>query len=293
MRITLDQLRIFSAVAEREHLTGAAQALRLSQGSVSVQVRRLEKALGLPLLHRVGRNVRLTDIGRAVHSQALEALKSAQTIEDLANSFLLEDRGEVAVVAGLVIGAHRLSGWLGPFVQANPRIDVHISIAPLPAAMQSLATGAADVVIVGAPVLTPNVETIALERTELVIVVAAQHPLATHPSPLKELQKHRHLAHEHGSATQMHAGSVLRHFADLSPTTELEEGALLAALHTGLGFAVMPRAIVEAEIADGRLAVLKGPGRPVPVAFTAVRRVGPHTPVVDAFWAHLQQLGPA
>jgi len=157
----------------------------------------------------------------------------------------------------------------------------------------AFATGAAAVVIVGPPVLTPNVETIALERTELVIVVAAQHPLATHPSPLKELQKHRHLAHEHGSATQMHAGSVLRHFADLSPTTELEEGALLAALHTGLGFAVMPRAIVEAEIADGRLAVLEGPGRPVPVAFTAVRRVGPHTPVVDAFWAHLQQLGPA
>jgi DNA-binding transcriptional LysR family regulator len=293
MRITLEQLRIFSAVAEREHLTAAAQALRLSQGSVSVQVRRLEKALGLPLLHRVGRNVRLTDVGRAVHRQALEALRSAQSVEDLATSYLQEDRGEVVVAAGLVIGAHRVSGWIGPFVHAHPLIDVHISIAPLQAAMESLITGVADIVLVGAAVPTANVETVTLERTELVIVVASQHPLATHASPLDDLSKHRHLAHEHGSATQLHAGGVLHHLADLSPTTELEEGALLAALHTGLGFAVMPRSTVEAEIAAGSLTVLEGPGGPVPVAFTAVRRIGPHTPAVDAFWRHLQSLAPA
>jgi DNA-binding transcriptional LysR family regulator len=291
LRITLDQLRIFSAVAEREHLTGAAHALRLSQGSVSAQVRRLERALGLPLLHRVGRNVRLTDIGRAVHLQALEALKSAQSIDDLATAYLQEDRGEITVAAGLVIGAHRLSGWLGPFVQTHPRIDVRIAIAPLQAAMDSLMTGAADVVVVGAAVPALNVETIALERTELIIVVAAQHPLATGHEPLAELGRYRHLAHEHGSATEMHASSVLHKYADGSPTVEMEEGALLAALHTGLGFAVMPRAIVEADIAAGRLVALTGAGSPVPVSFTAVRRMGPHTPVVDTFWKHLQQLG--
>jgi DNA-binding transcriptional LysR family regulator len=293
LRITLDQLRIFSAVAEREHLTGAAHALRLSQGSVSAQVRRLERALGLPLLHRVGRNVRLTDIGRAVHIQALEALKSAQSIDDLATAYLQEDRGEITVAAGLVIGAHRLSGWLGPFVRDHPHIDVRISIAPLQAAMDSLLSGAADVVVVGAAVPAANVETIALERTELIVVVAAQHPLATHRAPLTQLGKYRHLAHEHGSATEMHASSVLHNDADESPMVEMEEGALLAALHTGLGFAVMPRAIVETDIAAGRLVVLTGEGSPVPVSFTAVRRMGPHTPVVDTFWNHLAQLGAA
>jgi len=290
MRITLDQLRIFSAVAEREHLTGAARALRLSQGSVSVQVRRLERALGLPLLHRVGRNVRLTDIGRAVHRQAQEALRSAQSIEDLAGAYLQEDCGEVAVAAGSVIGAHRLSGWLGPFVQAHPRIDIRISITPMQSAMEALAGGAVDVVILGAAVPMANVEMLALERTELVIVVASQHPLAAHPSPLAELDKHRYLKHDHGSATQAHASSVLRDLADNSPTVELEEGALVAALHTGLGFAVMPRAIVEEQIAAGSLVVLNGPGPAVPVAFSAVRRMGPHTPVVEAFWTYLQGL---
>ena len=290
-RITLDQLRIFSAVAEREHLTAAAQALRLSQGSVSVQVRRLERALGLPLLHRVGRNVRLTDVGRAVHRQALEALRSAQSVEDLASAYLQEERGEVHVTAGHVIGAHRLSAWLGPFVGAHPRIELHIGIAPLAAAMEALAAGDSDIVIVGSEVDAPGVETVTLERTELVIVVAAQHPLARHPRPLQELGHHRHLAHERGSATQLRARDVLRSHADRSPTTELDEGALMAALRSGLGYAVMPRAIVEAEVAEGSLCVIAGPGRPVHVAFTAVRRQSPHTPVVEALWAHLGRLG--
>ena len=293
LRITLDQLRIFSAVAEREHLTAAAQALHLSQGSVSVQVRRLERALGLPLLHRVGRNIRLTDVGRAVHRQAVEALKSAQSVEDLATAYLQEDRGQVTVAAGMVIGAHRLSGWLAPFVQGHPHVEVHIAITPLQMAMDSLAAGEVDVVVVGAEVPSANVESIILERTELVIVVASQHPLAAHPTPLTQLGQYRYLAHERGSATQLHAGAVLGGHEEHSPTTELEEGTLQAALHTGLGFAVMPRSIVEGEIAAGRLTVIDGPGEPIAVGFTAVRRPGPHTPVVDAFWAHLKAVSTA
>ena len=63
--VTLDQLHTFLAVAERQHVSEAAEALGISQGSVSTVVHRLEKRLGLPLFQRVGRNVRLTDVGRA------------------------------------------------------------------------------------------------------------------------------------------------------------------------------------------------------------------------------------
>src|ERR1700692_736638 len=60
-RITLDQLHTFLAVAERERVTAAAEALGLSQGSVSGGVRRPQATLGLPLLQRVGPHVQLTD----------------------------------------------------------------------------------------------------------------------------------------------------------------------------------------------------------------------------------------
>jgi DNA-binding transcriptional LysR family regulator len=258
---------------------------------VSAQVRRLERALGLPLLHRVGRNVRLTDVGRAVRHLAVDVLEQAAAIEDLAAGYRQEDHGEVSVVAGPVIGAHRISNWLGPFVRAHPHVDVRISIAAMQPATEALSSGRVDVAILGNASAAPNFETISLERTELVVVVAAQHPLAGIRNPLTKLSAYRCLAHEHGSATQVHATRVLGDLGDLSPTIELEEGALVAALHTGLGYAVMPRAIIETDIAEGRLVVLPRPGRPVPVVFTAMRRPGPHTPVVQTFWEHLGALG--
>ena len=60
---TFEQIRTFLAVASREHVTHAARALGLSQPAVTQQVHQLERALGVPLLQRVGRNVQLTDGG--------------------------------------------------------------------------------------------------------------------------------------------------------------------------------------------------------------------------------------
>ena len=77
--VTLDQLHTFLAVAERQHVSEAAEALGISQGSVSTVVHRLEKRLGLPLFQRVGRNVRLTDVGRALRPLATRAPRSARS----------------------------------------------------------------------------------------------------------------------------------------------------------------------------------------------------------------------
>src|SRR5438132_601294 len=165
--VTLDQLHSFTAVAEREHITEAAMALRLSQGSVSAAIHRLEETLGVPLLNRVGRHVRLTDVGRAVRQLAIRTLDAAAEIEQLAAGYLV---------------------------------------------------------------------------------------------------------HESGSATQLRAARVLGSHADTSATVELEEGALLAALLAGIGFAVMPRSVVQNDIAAGRLVVLERRAAPVIQQFTAARR---------------------
>jgi len=289
-RLTLEQLRVFVAVAELEHLTRAARAMRLGQGSVSTQVRRLEKALGVPLLHRVGRNIRVTDAGRNVQGLALELLKQAEAIENLAAGYQRGQQGQISVAAGLVIGAHRTSSWLAPFVKAHPRIDVRIAIMPMARAVEALSNGRVDVAILGMAVQSPVFETISLERTELVLVVAAEHPLAHVRQPMSQLASHRYLSHEQGSGTQQHATDVVGHHADLAATIELEEGALLAALHSGLGFAVMPRAVVESDIASGRLVVLNHGRHRVPAVFSALRRKGDQNPAVGTFWEHLRSV---
>lgn len=62
--MTLEQLRIFVAVAEREHMTRAAEALGLVQSAVSAAIAALESRHGTPLFHRIGRRIELTDAGR-------------------------------------------------------------------------------------------------------------------------------------------------------------------------------------------------------------------------------------
>jgi len=285
-RITLDQLHTFVAVADHEHVTGAAEALRQSQGSVSAAITRLEAALGLPLFHRVGRNVRLTDVGRAVRFLAVRALDEAQQVERLARGYAAFELGEITIASGRVTGAHLLARWLAPFVREHPHIDVRLQLAPLQDLMAMLHSGASDVVLLGAAVSDDDVDVVTLERTELVLVVAAQHPLANRPAPMRELLEHRHLAHDPGTATHALARELLGDPA-VRLALVLDETALHAALLAGLGYAAMPRAAVERELLDGTLVELPRPGRPVHQEFRAARRRGLATPAADAFWRHL------
>ena len=289
-RVTLDQLRVFVAVADREHITGAAKALRMSQGAVSGLVHRLETRLGLPLFQRVGRNVRLTDVVESVRRLAARVLDEVSEIEDMSAGYHAVERGEITIAAGRVMGAHRLARWVAPFALAHPHLTIKISLAPMHTLVEMLHGGTADVVMLGSLVKAPEMESLILERTDMVLLVSSEHPLATTPNPLNELAAYRYLAHEAGTATEPRATEALAGVADASMTVELEEGALHAALLAGLGFAMMPRSVVVDDIDSGRLALLPRPGRRVAQVFSAARRRGTPTPAQEAFWDYLSGL---
>src|SRR6266446_1452284 len=81
---TLEQLRSFVAVAESEHISRAADSLHLTQAAVTQQVRNFEQAVGVQLLERVGRRVRLTDAGRSLAEACRAALRAVEVIDDSA-----------------------------------------------------------------------------------------------------------------------------------------------------------------------------------------------------------------
>jgi DNA-binding transcriptional LysR family regulator len=289
-RVTLEQLRVFVAVADREHITGAAKALHMSQGAVSGLVHRLEATLGLPLFQRVGRNVRLTDVGESLRRLAARVLDEVSEIEDMSAGYHAVERGEITIAAGRVMGAHRLARWVAPFAIAHPHLTVRISLAPMHTLVEMLMGGTADVVLLGSLVKAPEIESIILERTDMVLLVSADHPLATTPDPLSALASYRYLAHEAGTATEPRASEALAGAADTSMTVELEEGALHAALLAGLGFAMMPRSVVVNDIVSGQLVALPSPGPRVVQVFSAARRRVTPTPAQHAFWEYLNGL---
>jgi DNA-binding transcriptional LysR family regulator len=83
---TFEQVRSFVAVAEHEHISKAASSLFLTQGAVTQQVRHFERAVGLQLLERRGRGVRLTDAGRTIAIACRATLRSVQVLEETAES---------------------------------------------------------------------------------------------------------------------------------------------------------------------------------------------------------------
>jgi len=293
-RFTFEQLRTFAAVAAREHVTGAAAAMGISQGAVSEQLRLLEGALGLRLIERAGRGIRVTEAGRAVQRLAVAVLDGVLAIEALGAEYDAGRRGSVAVGCGHVLGAHRLSAWLRRFVESNPLLDVDIVLDGWTTLVERLHAGTVDIAVLSVDAAPPGLETIVLEQTEVVIVVAASHPLAADPAAAADrLGAHRQLVHGRGSGTETLARQILATAASSAARVELEEGALLAALRAGLGWAAMPRSVVDPECATGGLVVLPHAGGAVVQRFCAVRRRGPSSAAVESLWAHLQDIAGA
>src|SRR5579872_2153902 len=96
---TIEQMRSFLAVAEREHVSRAAAELHLTQGAVTQQLHNFERALGIRLLERVRRGVRLTDAGRTLVASCRGAMRSLELVSEAAQSIRSLEAGSLLVAA--------------------------------------------------------------------------------------------------------------------------------------------------------------------------------------------------
>lgn len=187
MEIDLQSVRIVRAIAEHGSISAAARALGYSQPAVSQHVRRAERRLGVPLVVRAGRGVRLTEPG-------LVLARHAQTIGQALDAA----RGELAELVGLGTGTVRIAAFptasstivprlLSAVRDAHPGLTVSYIEAEPPEALAMLREGAVDVAITFAypgDRADPHresegpVETVSLFTEPVVIVLPEQHPLA-------------------------------------------------------------------------------------------------------------------
>ena len=107
-RATLDQLRVFLAVVEHMHFTRAAEALYMTQSSVSAAIQILEESYGTKLFHRINRRVEITDAGRLLHAEAQKVLDQMDLIERGLQELNNLQRGELKLGASLTTGNY----WL-------------------------------------------------------------------------------------------------------------------------------------------------------------------------------------
>src|SRR3982074_3537060 len=112
--MTLEQLRVFVAVAERQHVTRAAAVLNLAQSAVSAAIAALEARHGAKLFHRVGRGVELTEAGALFLVEARAVLARAEAAELVLSELGNLKRGSLAGHASQTIASYWLPRHLGP-----------------------------------------------------------------------------------------------------------------------------------------------------------------------------------
>src|SRR6185312_9054946 len=142
--MTLEQLRIFVAVADRQHLTQGAVALNLSPSAVSTAIRTLEDRYGTKLFNRVGRQIELTDTGRRFLPEARAALTAAAAAELALVESASLTVGSLRLQASQTVAAYWLPPVLMRFRAAYPGVSLALDIGNTETVTRAVREGAAD-----------------------------------------------------------------------------------------------------------------------------------------------------
>jgi len=262
--VTLEQLRIFLAVAEREHVTRAAEALNLTQSAVSGAINALESRHGVKLFHRVGRRIELTEAGRVLIDQARTILMNVRAAETAMADLSDIRRGTLTVFASQTIASYWLPRRLVEFNSRYPQIDLKLEVGNTAQCTQAIIAGSADLGLIEGGIDEPSVSIELVATDRLAIVVGAQHPWArTLPTLPRDLCETGWILREPGSGTR---SSFERALQDM----QIEPNALRVAIELPSNEAVC--AAVEASqfattVSETVAAPGIGAGRLVPVPF--------------------------
>jgi len=260
--MTLDQLRLFVAVAERQHLTQAARALNVAQSAASHAIAALEARHGTRLFDRVGRRIVLTEAGRAFLDEARLVLTQAERAERTLSEFGTLARGTLAVHASQTIAGCWLPRHLVAFHRAWPGVAVRLTVGNTAQVADAVDSGRADLGFVEGEVATETLERRLVARDRLVAVVGPEHAWRDLESlDAETLAAGEWVLREPGSGTREALEMALEGLgvptARLQVTLELPSNeAVRAAVEAGLGATALSASVVAPSLEAGLLQAL-------------------------------------
>ncbi|UCE88592.1 MAG: LysR family transcriptional regulator [Pseudomonadota bacterium] len=256
---TLRQLQVFEAIVRLGSFTRAAEELFLTQPTVSMQIRKLNDAMGLPLFEHVGRNVKPTEAGLELYEacrRMFEIMANLETkIADLKG--MKCGRLRMAVISTAKYLAPEI---LGEFSRLYPGIEFSLKVSNRERIIERMHANEDDLYIMGqAPEDEIEVDAFPIAPNPLVVLAPKSHPLvAKKKIPLSKLAKEPFIIREPGSGMR---DATLRVFnaAGLRPNVRMELGSNEAIKHAvvgGLGLSVLSLHTLTLEGAEGPVAIL-------------------------------------
>ena len=202
-RISFRQLQVFEAVARLLSYTRAAEELFLTQPTVSMQIKKLESDIGLPLTEQIGKKVSLTDAGNALYQASRDMLDTLARFEMEVDDQkgLKTGRLRIAVVTTAKYFAPRL---LGKFCQLYPGINVFLEVTNRENILERMSHNLDDLYLVGKPPESSDLEFQPYLPNPMVVIAPAGHKFAHRKSiPLSEIAAENFIIRERGSGTRV------------------------------------------------------------------------------------------
>jgi DNA-binding transcriptional LysR family regulator len=292
--MTLEDLRVFAAVASERSFSRAARTLGRTQPAVSQAIRRLEQACGERLIDRSLRDGTLTDAGDLLLDYARRAMMLVGEASTAVAELRAVKKGRVVIGANEA-GVHTLLPVVTAFHTQFPSVLVDVRRVHSRQMAQEILLRSIDFGVL--PFVPPDRELLSLPlgTDELVLLVPPGHPFAKRKQvTMEEMGRQPVIAHNDPSPAR---DRVLRLYekrhAPLNILMSLPSlDGIKRAVETGLGVALLPRRCAQAEIARGQLAEVKVPELRSPRQLRFVfRRDGEFSHACQAFLDVVRKYG--
>jgi DNA-binding transcriptional LysR family regulator len=262
---TLKQMQTFIEVARQRSVSKAAERLFVTQPAVSMQIRQLEDAFGLPLIEPMGRNIRLTHAGEAFLTYATAVMGQLKDLEaQMAEHVgMKQGRIDLAVVS---TAKYFIPMLLVRFGRQFPGIHIQLRIDNRENILGLMARNEADLVVMGRAPGSMDCEATPFATNPLAIVAAPDHALVRRKNlPFSALGEHRFVVREQGSGTRAAMERLFaEHHTPMDVVMEMPSNETIKqAVMAGMGLSFLSLRTVRHELASGHIALVDIEGMPV------------------------------
>ncbi len=295
MRYTLRQLQVFLATAHTENISRAAEQLAMSQSAASGALKELEKQFSVALFERIGKRLRLSEMGLWIRPQAEALLAQAQELESALKN--QSQMGSLRVGATLTIGNNLATEMMVQFLDKHPQAAeegrLSLEIANTEAIVRRVANFDLDIGLIEGELHHPALEITPWRDDELVVFCSPNHPLSQDPTLTDtELVKARWILRETGSGTRQTFNRAMHGLLpSLDVALELQQPeAIKRSVSAGLGLGCLSRFELVREFENRTLVQLHVPHRPLHRHFYTVLHKQKHRTQYLQSWLEFCQL---